>query len=237
MKDLFGQAMLDFYTNNNPSNITTETSISDADEMDIAYMFRNYKDMPPVEQEALDRSYGKVLDIGCGAGSHALYLQNNKKLDITAIDFSENAIQTCRLRGLKNAKNANLFDFYTDVKFDTILLLMNGTGICGKISNLNKFIQKIKSLLSKDGQILIDSTDIRYMYDRDNEDNIILPFDMNYFGELQFFLTYKNQKCTAFDWLYLDFETLKNYCKINGMLCDKIIEEKNHEYLAKIVIP
>ena len=72
MKDLFGKAILDFQTNNSPENLITETSISDKDEMSVAYLFRNFEEMPKIEQLALQLCKGKILDIGCGAGSHSL---------------------------------------------------------------------------------------------------------------------------------------------------------------------
>ena len=103
MKDLFGKAILDFQTNNAPENIITETNISEADEMEVAYLFRNFNEMTKLEQKALQLAKGKVLDVGCGAGSHSLYLQK-KGVDVTAIDISRNAIEACKLRGINNAK-------------------------------------------------------------------------------------------------------------------------------------
>ena len=100
MKDLFGKAILDFQTNNNPQDLITETSISEADEMSVAYLFRVYKEMPKLEQQALALAKGKILDVGCGAGSHSLYLQNEKNCDVTAIDISSNAIEACQLCGI-----------------------------------------------------------------------------------------------------------------------------------------
>lgn len=138
MKDLFGKAILDYQTHNSPEDLITETSISEADEMSLAYLFRDFKEMPKLEQKALQMAKGKVLDVGCGAGSHALYLQE-KGFDITAIDISVNAIKACEIRGLKNCKVSDFLDFDTDIhqydnKYDTILLLMNGTGIFGKMN-------------------------------------------------------------------------------------------------------
>ena len=147
MKDLFGKAILDYQTNNNPEDIITETSISEADDMSVSYLFRSYKEMPKLEQKALQLAKGKVLDVGCGAGSHALYLQNERKLEVTAIDISENAIEACKLRGLKNAEIVNVLDLDASEKFDTILLLMNGTGIFGKLNQISTYLQKLKNLL------------------------------------------------------------------------------------------
>ena len=134
MKDLFGKAILDYQTDNSPEDLVTETSISEADEMSVAYLFRTYDAMPKIEQKALKLTKGKVLDVGSGAGSHSLYLQE-KGFDVKAIDVSENAVKACELRGLKNVSVANILDLDTESKFDTILLLMNGTGIFETLEN------------------------------------------------------------------------------------------------------
>ena len=138
MKDLFGKAILDFQTNNSPEDLITETSISEADEMSVAYLFRSYDEMPKLEQKALQLAKGKVLDVGCGAGSHSLTLQNDRNFEVTSIDISPNAIQACELRGLKNAKVPDVMTFGNE-KFDTILLLMNGTGIFGTLKETPNF--------------------------------------------------------------------------------------------------
>ena len=107
MKDLFGKAILDYQTNNSPEDILTETNISEADEMEVAYLFRDFNSMPKLEQKALQLAKGKILDVGCGAGSHSLYLQNEKNCDVTAIDISSKAIDTCQLRGIHKTKTGS----------------------------------------------------------------------------------------------------------------------------------
>ena len=232
MKDLFGLAMLDFQTNNSPENIVTETSISDQDEMLVDYLFRSYSQMPIIEQKALELCFGKILDVGCGAGSHSLYLQNEKNLEVFAIDISENAIKTCELQGLKNALVKNILDLENQ-KFDTILLLMNGTGIFGTIDNTAIYLEKLKSLLNTNGQILIDSSDLKYMYDEDDFDYLKNNSE-KYYGEIEFNISYKNQKEEPFNWLYLDFEKLKSISSKFGFDCKLIIEGNNFDYLAQL---
>lgn len=237
MKDLFGKAILDFQTNTSPEDITTETNISEADEMDVAYLFRNYKEMPNTEKKALQLCKGKILDVGCGAGSHSLYLQE-KGFDVTSIDISEKAIEACSLRGLKNPKVQNLLDLDSESnhdKFDTILLLMNGTGIFETIDETSKYLQKLKSLLTDDGQILIDSSDIIYMYDEDEDGSYSVPAN-NYYGELTFTIHYKNQTEEDFPWLYLDYNTLQNACYANGLQCGLVLEGNHFDYLAKLTL-
>lgn len=235
MKDLFGQAILDYQTNNSPEDLITETNISEADEMSIAYLFRSFVDMPPLEQKAIQLAKGKTLDIGCGAGSHSLYLQNERNIDVTAIDISKNAIEACKLRGVLHAKTINMLDLDPKEKFDTILLLMNGTGIFGKLNNLPKYLQKLKTLLNTNGQILIDSSDIIYMFDEDEDGGKWIPSN-DYYGELEFSLTYKNKKEEAFPWLYLDYNTLQNAAIDNGFHCELILEGEHYDYLVKLSI-
>jgi SAM-dependent methyltransferase len=238
MKDLFGKAILNYQTNNSPEDLITETSISDEDEMSVSYLFRSFAEMPILEQKAMQLSKGKILDVGCGAGSHSLYLQKERNLEVTAIDISKNAVTACKLRGLQNVKVQNIIDMETDNpsnKFDTILLLMNGTGIFGTLKNTSQFLQKLKSLLNPNGQILIDSSDIIYMFDEDDEGAYAIPAD-GYYGELKFTVTYKGEKENSFPWLYLDYNTLQNAANDNGLRCNLILEGEHYDYLAKLFI-
>ncbi|CAM3351853.1 Ubiquinone biosynthesis O-methyltransferase [Flavobacterium longum] len=228
-----GKAILDYQTGNNPENLVTETSISDADELSVDYLFRGFNDMPKIEQQALRLASGKVLDVGCGAGSHSLYLQE-KGIDVTAIDISPNAIEACRLRGVKNAEVANLRD--VEGVFDTILLLMNGTGIFGRLKDVSAYLAKLKSLLSVGGQILIDSSDIIYMFDEDDDGGRWITSDRNYYGELTFYLSYKGEQETPFDWLYMDFNTLQNAANAHGLHCELVAEGVHYDYLARLTI-
>jgi SAM-dependent methyltransferase len=242
MKDLFGKAILDFQTNNSPEDLVTETNISEADEMSVDYLFRSFNEMPELEKKALQLCKGKVLDVGCGAGSHSLYLQE-KGFVVTAIDISENAIKACELRCLKNARVQNILEVSTYTseselakqKFDTILLLMNGTGIFGTLAETSKYLQKLKSLLNPNGQILIDSSDIIYMFDKDADGSYLVPAD-GYYGELTFTISYKNETEESFPWLYLDYNTLQNAAHANGLQCELILEGEHFDYLARLTL-
>lgn len=235
MKDLFGKAILDFQTNNSPEDLITETTISEEDEMSVAYLFRSYDEMPLMEQKALQLAKGKILDVGCGAGSHSLSLQNERNLDVTSIDISPNAIQACTLRGLKKAKVQDVMTLENE-KYDTILLLMNGAGMCGKLKNIPNFLLKLKSLLNSGGQILLDSSDIIYMFDDDEDGGKWIPSQNEYYGEIVFNISYKGEKEKPFDWMFIDYNTLQNAALDNGFQCELILEGEHFDYLAKLSI-
>lgn len=230
MQDIIGTALLDYYNGNYSEDILTETNISEEDELPLSYLFRSYEDMPKIEQKALDLARGRVLDIGCGAGIHALYLQN-KGLDVKAIDTSAGAIEVCTLQGIKEAENIDVLTLKEE-KFDTLLLLMNGTGIFRNLEEMPTYLRHLKSLLKPDGQILIDSSDLKYMYDSDEEiENI-----EGYYGELEFVMRYKGMESLPFDWLYLDEHTFEAICDDHGLNFEVVSRGDNFDYLAKITI-
>lgn len=233
MSDILGNALLDYYNGNYSEDIITESTISEEDEMPLPYLFRSYTEMPVIEKKAMQLATGKTLDIGCGAGNHSLYLQNVKKLNTTAIDISKGATEVTTLRGVKNVANKNLFEIKES--YDTLLLLMNGIGICGKIDRINLFLQHLKSLLNENGQILLDSSDIAYMFEQDDEGGFWVNPD-EYYGEVEFTMSYKGEKSATFDWLYLDFNTLQNACHANGLNCELVTEGEHHDFLARLTI-
>ena len=230
MKDLFGKALLDYQNGNYTEDLITSTSISDEDELPLPYLFRSYKEMPKLEQKALQLAKGKVLDVGCGSGSHSLYLQS-KGIDVKAIDISKGAIEVTKLRGVLNSE---LKDVLNEADtFDTILLLMNGTGIFQELSQVSKYLKHLKSLLKPHGQILIDSSDITYMYE-DDDGGVWQNMNSDYYGELDYFLSYKGEDETPMKWLYLDFNTLLTACKAVGLQCELVIEGEHYDYLARL---
>ena len=230
MTDILGTALLDYYNDNYTEDIITESTISEADEMPLPYLFRDFEDMPLLEQKALQLAKGKTLDVGCGAGNHALYLQE-KGLLVNAIDISKGAVEVSSLRGVQNATQQNLFD--VKQKYDTVLLLMNGIGICGKLTKINTFLQHLKSLLNPNGQILLDSSDIKYMFDMDDDGGFWVNTDA-YYGEVKFTMRYKEQTSPKFDWLYLDFNTLQNACTENNLQCKLVQKGAHYDFLVRI---
>jgi len=237
MKDLFGKAILDFYNKNKPEDIITSTNISDEDVLPIDYLFRSYNEMPKLEQKALQVSKGKTLDVGSGAGSHSLYLQE-KGITIKAIDISKGAIEVCKKRGILNAETKALLD--ETETFDTILLLMNGTGIFKTLKKVPQYLKHLKSLLNPNGQIVIDSSDIKYMYqDEDGCPDSYLDcqdINANYYGELDYYLKYKGEEETPIKWLYLDFKTLNIACASVGLKCEMLAKGEHFDYLAKLYV-
>ena len=88
--------------------------------------------------------------------------------------------------------------------------MMNGTGIFKTLKEAPVYLQHLKTLLYPDGQILLDSTDLQYMY-RSFGLFPRLPKD-KYYGELDFIIRYKGFLCPGFPWLILVQTTFKMLC-------------------------
>ena len=138
-------------------------------------------------------------------------------------------------RGIKDVECVNLFDQQLQGKYDTLLLLMNGTGIAGKLNGLPKLLNRLKELLEEGGQILIDSSDLKYIYE--NEDGS-MDIDLNapYYGEVDYQMVYKNIKGKPFDWLYTGPMLLASVGKQCGLKCQIIEQGEHYDYLAKLTL-
>ena len=232
--DPMGAAIRDYHLRGKAARLRVMSSMFDEDEMPVDHLFRTFDDMPHLEQKALNMAYGKVLDIGAGAGCHALALQE-RGMDVKAIDISPLSCEVMKERGIKDVECVNLFCKQLQGKYDTLLLLMNGTGIAGKLSQLPALLNRLKELLSEEEQILIDSSDLKYIYE--NEDGS-MDIDLNaqYYGEVDYQMQYRDIKGEPFDWLYTDPMLLASVSKQCGLQCQIIEQGEHYDYLAKLTL-
>ncbi|MCM4168568.1 Ubiquinone biosynthesis O-methyltransferase, mitochondrial [Arenibacter antarcticus] len=233
-KDILGKAVLDYQNGNYFEDIKTFSSLEEEDVIPVPYLFRVYKTMPDLEKKALKLCKGNIMDIGCGAGSHSLYLQK-KGFNVTALDNSPGAVETCKQRGIDQVILADILDVKNQ-KYDTLLMLMNGIGIVGKLNEIDAFFTHLKSLLKPKGQILLDSSDIIYMFDEDEDGGYWIPDGQEYYGEVSFIMEYKGQKSEPLPWLYIDYNTLQRAAIANNLTCELVYEGEHYDYLAKLTL-
>lgn len=233
-KDPMGAAISDFFKHQRADRLRVFSSQFEEDEIPVKDLFRNMQSMPVLERTALQMAEGRILDVGAGSGCHALALQEMGK-EVCAIDISPLSVEVMRQRGVKDCRLTNLFDeTFTDT-FDTILLLMNGSGIIGQLNNMPEFFQRMKCILRPNGYILMDSSDLRYLFEEE-DGSIVIDLAGDYYGEIDFQMQYKEIKGETFDWLYVDFQTLSLYASECGFKAELIKEGKHYDYLVKLSV-
>ncbi|QQL49769.1 class I SAM-dependent methyltransferase [Mucilaginibacter ginkgonis] len=226
MKDILGRAIAAHAVSNTADKLWIHNQYGPKEEMPIDTYFREEDDMPDLEWLALEQCTGKILDIGAGAGSHALFLQHEGK-DVTAIDISPLAVEVMKQRGVGKAFIADIFT-YNQGRFDTLLLLMNGIGLAGTMDGLKRLLNHLKTLLAPGGSILFDSSDVSYLYE-DGE----LPAD-KYYGEIAYQYEYAGQKGEWFSWLYIDEKTLEDVTVELGFVMEVLMDDEYGQYLARL---
>lgn len=233
-KDPMGAAIADYFNHRKADRLRVFSSLFDEDEIPVKQLFRSMQVMPLLERTALQMAKGHILDVGAGSGCHALALQEMEK-EVCAIDISPLSVDVMKKRGVKDCRLINLFDETFIESFDTILMLMNGSGIIGKLSNMPAFFQRMKRILRPNGYILMDSSDLRYLFEEE-DGSMLIDLAGDYYGEIDFQMQYKEIKGEPFGWLYVDFQTLSLYASECGFKAELIKEGKHYDYLAKLSI-
>lgn len=230
-KDPMGMAIRDYFKTGKASRLKVLSPDFDDDEIPVPTLFRSFQEMPPLERKALELAQGRILDVGAGSGCHSLALQEMGKT-VEAVDISPLSVETMRERGVKIVRQEDFFQLHGE-PYDTILMLMNGSGIVGRIEKLPEFFNYIRTLLAPGGCLYMDSSDLRYLYEEE-DGSFMIDLNDDYYGELEFQMQYKNVKGDLFPWLYIDFNTLQMYAEENGFHAEIVHEGDHYDYLAKI---
>lgn len=231
--DPMGAAIYDFHRNGSADVLKVYSSDFDDDEIPVSDLFREYEDMPYIERVALDQAAGRVLDVGAGSGCHSLALAKAGKESV-AIDISPLSVEVMRERGV-DARLVNLYDESFAEKFDTVLMLMNGTGIIGTLENMETFFTRIRQLLNPGGCVLIDSSDLRYLFEEE-DGSLMIDLADDYYGLVDYQMQYKDVLGEPFDWLYVDFDTLAYYAEENGFMAEMVANGEHYDYLARLTL-
>jgi len=121
--------------------------------------FASYDDWPPEEREAMRFVEGRVLDIGCGAGRHLLYLQRRGH-DVLGIDISPGALEVCRRRGAERVDLLALTQIGPRLgKFDTVLMLCGNFGLFGTERRARRLLRRLAGMTAAGGHLVVDVAD------------------------------------------------------------------------------
>ena len=230
----FGQALMACFNGDTSAELIIRRDDGDVTPLPVSYFFRDSMQFSAIDQAALDRCTPPVLDVGAGTGLHSLELQQ-RGFPVTAIDVNSQAVEIMERRGVKDARCIDIFEF-EEKKFNTLLMLGHGLGMVESIAGLERFLEHARYLLPLQGQILVDSLDVRITDDPAN----IEYHDANkkagrYIGEIRMQFEFREMCSPYFGWLHVDQQTLAEHAEKKGLSCKLIRNEKSGEYLAALI--
>lgn len=228
-KDPFGHAIHDYVKGSPTPDIIVRSELCEDDSMEVELLFRDFEEMPELEQIALKRCSGKILDVGAGAGCHAKWLKQ-QGLEVSLIELSKGAVEYHITQEL-NSRCIDFFDLKGE-QYDTLLFLMNGIGIGGELKNLERTLRQAYELTTPKGKVLCDSSDLRYLYE-DDEGGYWVNLNAEYYGEYDFQMQYKETQGDWFKWLYVDFHTLSDCAEKVGFSVE-LLYDKDYHYLVEL---
>ena len=233
---LLGEALLDRWRGGSAEPVWVRNDLGGRDPLEPAHFFRGWEAMPPLEREALERARGRVLDLGAGAGAHALVLQE-RGVEVTAVDALPQAVQVLRERGLRDVRALDWRAAPPNAEWDTILLLMNGPGIAGTFPAFRSLLGWLRASLRAGGQVLLDSTTLPGVLespDRDPDGHPVAD-DGRYPGELHLQLEYGGVVGEPFPHLFVDDETLLRLAAEAGFTTAEVVaRSQGGAYLARL---
>lgn len=232
--DIFGLMFMDYLRTGKEARYGIRRDDGHFEWDNVRGYFVEYDEFAYLIQAALTEVGSRVLDVGCGAGKHALYLQRIG-VDVVGLDISPRAIQVCQERGVEKCVVASASDlpFKTSPHFDTIIMMGNNFGICGKIPETKRMLENFRQIVSADGTILAHAIDptltsnpVHLAYHERNR-KLGLPI-----GQIKLRLEYKD---SISQWLYLLLvtpEEMKRLAAETGWRFDRIITGQDASFVG-----
>ena len=233
--DAYGRQLWGYFKTGEPGNeiIERDDGLISRGQYGGKLYFSEYKDWQKIEKEAMKSVRGRVLDIGCGAGRHSLYLQG-KGFDITGIDNSPLAIKICRQRGLKKAKVLGIEEVgkFKPDSFDTVIMMGNNFGLFGSFRLAQSLLKKLHRVTSPDALIIAMTRDpytttdpAHSAYHKLNRKRGRMS------GQLRIRVRYKNVIGNWFDYLLVSKDELREILNGTGWGIERFIDGNEGQYI------
>lgn len=234
-EDAFGHALHD-YLQGSGAQIIIERDDGNLDVSgDAAVYFREYEEWDDYEREAMNAVRGRVLDLGSGAGRHALYLQNRGH-DVVALDNSPLAIEVVERRGVRKTALMPVTQVSSRLGvFDTIVMMGNNFGLLADERRAKWLLRRFYKMTTSDARIVATSLDPRMTdnplhlayHDRNRRRGRMI-------GQVRIRVRYRNLKGLWSDYLFVSSEEMEEISRSSGWMISKIIESEGPVYVAII---
>lgn len=151
--ELFAQGMLDHWMGK-PARVVFERDDGYLDPSEVETYFWPATRWPKMEREAMKFVRGRVLDLGCGPGRHALYLQS-RGVRVVGLDASPTQVALARVRGVREVYLGDLRRMPKGLgTFDTAIMMGNNLGLAGDVAHMRRFLRDLRSVVRRGGRLV-----------------------------------------------------------------------------------
>jgi len=233
-EDAFGRMIYDYYRGDRSGAeiIERDDGYFDASGGPAVY-FREYKDWSAHERKAMQLVRGRVLDVGCGAGRNALYLQD-RGLDVVGIDVSPLAVKIARKRGVREARRLSVTKVGPRLGvFGTILMMGNNLGLFGSRERARWLLRRFKRLTTDDARIIAESVHVYRTADPDHRAYHRFNRERGRMGgQIRIRVRYKRYVTPWFDYLFVSQSELRDILDGTGWHAQRFLESGGPTYIA-----
>lgn len=226
------RALRDHHRDGRPRRVTALRADGLEFEIETEEYFTLEGELAALDRLALDLVRGRVLDVGAGAGRHALAFEA-RGCEVVAIDVSPICVALCRERGVRDAREYDVLALppATDPalgRFDTIFFGMQTLGVAGAVDVLSDLLARLRAHLAVGGCVVADSSALRFAWEGEEDE----PSPGR--GEIVLETRYGRLRGEPFAWLYLAEEELAAVAARAGFDCEILGRVADGEYLARL---
>ncbi len=223
-QDAHGHLMYDFFKGQDVFEIVQRND-GFIQAIPVSTYFGEYRQWPGIEREAMRYVRGRVLDVGCGAGRHSLYLQQKNRFDVLGIDVSPLAVKVSRLRGLKKAKVISFENVSSRLGvFDTVLMMGNNFGLFQSFRKARLLLHRLHSMTEEGARIVAEVRDpyktkdpAHFAYHRRNRRHGRMA------GQIRMRVLYRKFATPWFDYLFVSREEMKQILHGTGWKASRFL--------------
>ncbi|MDE0685955.1 MAG: class I SAM-dependent methyltransferase [Candidatus Poribacteria bacterium] len=228
-QDAYGHLLLDYHNGReNVEIVEREDRLINTSRLGPLNYFAEYADWAEHQKLAMVDATGRVLDIGCGAGRHCLYLQEQGH-DVLGTDISPLAIQTCKSRGLKNALIIPITQLSSKMgTFDTILMMGHNFGLVGNYKRARWLLKRFAAMTTDTAKIIAETMDPyqtteqgHLAYHQFNRDRGRMS------GQLRLRIRYRQYITPWFDYLFVSKPEMEDILKETPWQVERYIDAAN----------
>jgi SAM-dependent methyltransferase len=230
LDDIFGRALLDYHRGDRGNAFEWERSDGAHIVQPLGVYYEGFR---PLETAAMDHADGRILDVGCGAGKHALEF-GRRGLSCAGVDVSPLAIRVCQERGIVHLHNVDIFsNTLPDGGYDCITFFSNNLSIGGTVDGVKRLLAETARLTGPFGQLISINRDVTKFGSAQDQTyhrkNLAAAHPA---GQIRMRAHYKGVGGSWFNWLFVSPEELANWSAAAGWSVREIIQGNQGEYCA-----